>query len=207
MDIDYSVEYFDDAQLFGGPLGDVFTCSGPLQPDNQVGPGPGAGKILQGLEAAAKAGLLPGMPGQPGAGGNVGSMNASTLADIMGGTGTGTGSHSGTPPNAAPAQSTANAMAGTKPPTGQNAGTQPAANAMAGAKPPTGQNSGTQSMAEGVVPGAGHSGAGMTPRPAEFGQGGVPPGTPYKPQSGQYSPVPNAYSGGGSGGASPPSYQ
>lgn len=28
VDIDYSEEYFDDAQLFGVPEGDVFTCDG-----------------------------------------------------------------------------------------------------------------------------------------------------------------------------------
>jgi hypothetical protein len=30
VNIDYSREYFDDAELFGAPEGDVFTCNGPL---------------------------------------------------------------------------------------------------------------------------------------------------------------------------------
>lgn len=30
VDIEYSREYFDDAQLFGAPEGEVFTCDGPL---------------------------------------------------------------------------------------------------------------------------------------------------------------------------------
>jgi hypothetical protein len=30
VDIDYSDDYFDDAELFGEPLGNVFTCDGPL---------------------------------------------------------------------------------------------------------------------------------------------------------------------------------
>lgn len=30
VDVDYSTAYFDDAALFGAPLGSVFTCDGPL---------------------------------------------------------------------------------------------------------------------------------------------------------------------------------
>ncbi|KXS94387.1 hypothetical protein AC578_6589 [Pseudocercospora eumusae] len=30
VDIDYSIEYFNDAELFGAPEGDVFSCGGPL---------------------------------------------------------------------------------------------------------------------------------------------------------------------------------
>lgn len=72
VDIDYSTDYFDDERLFKAPLGSVFTCSGPLQPDNQVGAGPGAAQIFQGLAQAAQSGMLPGMPGMVGAGGAVG---------------------------------------------------------------------------------------------------------------------------------------
>lgn len=66
VNIDYSVDYFDDANLYKSPLGSVFTCSGPLQPDNQFGPGPDAAKILQGLAASQGKGAPPG--GSVGAG-------------------------------------------------------------------------------------------------------------------------------------------
>ncbi|KAK4497198.1 hypothetical protein PRZ48_011648 [Zasmidium cellare] len=87
VDVDYSTDYFDDERLFRSPLGSVFTCSGPLQPDNQVGAGPGAAQILQGLAQAAASGMLPGMPGMVGAGGAVGG--AAGAAPGVGGTASG----------------------------------------------------------------------------------------------------------------------
>lgn len=219
VDIDYSTDYFDDEKLFKAPLGSVFTCSGPLQPDNQVGPGPGAAKILQGLAQAAAAGKLPGMPGMPGAGGAMGGAAGAMPPGTMGGMGGGQQGcpESGTAANPA-AQSAADAMNGHQmsggacPANGMghsgtpaNPAAQSAADAMAGKTPGgqmpgTAQNPAAQSAADamaGKTPGgAGHSGAGMAPQPQTFGAGATPAGasehnTPSGPKG--YKPQPPSY--------------
>ncbi|EME40182.1 hypothetical protein DOTSEDRAFT_56437 [Dothistroma septosporum NZE10] len=88
IDIDYSIDYFDDANLFKEPEGTTFTCGPALQPDNQIGAGPGATKIFQDLAKQVASGKLKipemggmsgvaKMPGMPGAtGGQMGHAPA-----------------------------------------------------------------------------------------------------------------------------------
>nr|AQA29300.1 hypothetical protein 7 [Fulvia fulva] len=78
IDIDYSVDYFDDADLFKEGEGTTFTCGPDLQPDDHVGAGPGAAKIFADLAKQVAEGKLQiptiggmsgavQMPGMPGA--------------------------------------------------------------------------------------------------------------------------------------------
>ncbi|CAK4032316.1 Hypothetical predicted protein [Lecanosticta acicola] len=153
-EIDYSVDYFDDDKLFQAPVGSVFTCSGPLQPDNQVGAGPGAGQILQQLAQLAASGKLPAGVAQMMGGGGAGGAQGGAVAGAFNPLG----------------QSGGGAMPGTA---GLMGGQQmPPANGMnnlpAGAAGAAG--------AEGAKPGAGGQ-PGQTPSAAMAGaMGGVPQG-------------------------------
>lgn len=187
VDIDYSTDYFDDERLFKGPLGSVFTCSGPLQPDNQVGAGPGAAQILQGLAQQAASGQLPGMPGMPGAGGAVGAA-AGAMPSGMGGQ-QGECPESGTAANPA-AQSAADATNGH-----QMSGGACPPNASGHSGTPA--NPAAQAAADAMANGA-HTGGGMAPHPQAFGEGATPAAASER----NPAPGPKAY-----GAQEPPHYQ